>query len=314
MSAVDFSHGLRREYGIDISDDEGPPAPPLPPKPPPPGWMKQIEGIANRRLMAARTNETWPARREILYAIEISASVAADCVVMRLLSHDRKQDGTWTAAAILSLKRAQIAELPDDADREIVAALAGSVEHYGWGGGYTTGQVPSLCEVRQPLSGRIVPLAVRTGRCYLRSAGTSADIGPLEWDDGGAWRFELKMQPRKRTGWQVTGVLRRGDQSMSLAEADLVTEGFVFAHDRVAPLAAGPSFEWIRQFRTSGPLEAPEKDGEALLAALLCAPGAPPVQAPEELPYEQVPVAPRPGLRISGRRSRRRATPGCAVN
>ena len=297
MSAVDLSRGLTREYGIDIPGYV--PEPELPPKPPPPpDWLKQIEGIANRGRTAVRSVEAWPAKRQILYAIDASASAAADCVVLRLNSRDRRQDGTWTAAGKLSLKRSQIAQLPDADDREIIAALAGGTEHYGWGGGYTTGQVPSSCEVRQPLAGKIVRLAVGTGRCYLKPAVSGPEQGPLVWDGGGAWQFALKMQQRERTGWKVAGILRRGEERLELADAALVTEDLVFLAGRVAPLQAGTPFEWIRQFRASGPIEAPEKDGEALLAALLCAPGAPPLEAPEELAYEQVAVVPRPGLRI----------------
>jgi hypothetical protein len=85
---------------------------------------------------------------------------------------------------------------------------------------------------------------------------------------------------------------------MKLSEAALVTPGFVFAGNRVAPLAANVDFAWVEQFRRSGALQAPERDGEAMLATLLCAPGAPPLEGPEELPYEPVSVAPRPRLHI----------------
>jgi len=264
---------------------------------PKPDWLAEIESVANRGLTETRS-ENWPAKRQILYAVDVAASRSAGCVVVRLQSHDRKLDGSWTNPALLSLKRSQIAQLPEAVDREILGALAGGTEHYGWGGGYTTGAVPAALEVRRPLAERIVPLAIGTGRCLLVAADAYARPVPLAWDEGGAWQFALKMRPRERTGWEVVGVLRRGAERMNLSDAALITEDFVFAQGRVAPLDSSATFAWIEMFRHSGAIQAPERDGEAMLATLLCAPGAPPLEGPEELPYEPVSAPPRPGLHI----------------
>ncbi|HKE24563.1 MAG TPA: SNF2-related protein [Bryobacteraceae bacterium] len=294
LSAVKNAGGTFRHADFDLVNV----APPPPPQPARPDWLTEIEDVANRGLNSARAADAWPAKRQILYVVDAGSSVNAGCPVLRLNSHDRKQDGSFTFPVHITLKRSQIAQLPDAADRDILSTLAGGTEHYGWGGGYTTGNVPASFEVRHPLAGRIVPEAIATGRCYLRMPNDSADRGPLVWDDGAEWEFALRMHPRERTGWQVVGILRRGAERMKLSEAALVTPGFVFTGKRVAPLTANVDFAWVEQFRRSGALQAPERDGEAMLATLLCAPGAPPLEGPEELPYEPVSVAPRPRLHI----------------
>jgi superfamily II DNA or RNA helicase len=292
MSAVEGITGKR------IRMDDHPPLP-VPSKPPAkPEWLQQIEVVASKSLASENPADVWPGRRRLFYVVDVNASRSAGSVVLRLYSRDRKADGSWTQATVPTLRRSHIPNLPEALDREILGALAGGVEHYGWGGGYTTGTVPGSMEVGETLADRIVPVLVSTGRCFLREPESAADLGPLAWDDGGPWEFALQMRQRERTGWEVSGVLRRGAERMKLADAPLVTTKFVFTRERVAPLAGHSSFAWIEQFRKSGAIQAPERDGEAMLATLLCAPGAPPLEHPEELPYEHVTVPPRPALRI----------------
>jgi superfamily II DNA or RNA helicase len=292
LSSVMFGAGFS-EAAIETA-----PLPPAPPKPRQPDWLKQISAIASASRVATSQPETWPAKREILYGVDVSSSRSAGAVVLRLWYHDRKADGSFGTHNALSLKRAQIAGLPNPADREILAALAGGTEHYGWGGGYTTGMLPGSLEVRPPLAETLILQIVRTGRCYLRVPDAPFEIGPLAWDDAGAWQFALQMRQRPRTGWEAVGILRRGNERMTVTEPALITQSFVFTRSLVAPLAPGSAFDWLEQIRNGGPIQAPERDGEAMLAALLCSPGAPPLEGPEEISYEEVTAPPRPALRI----------------
>ena len=86
---------------------------------------------------------------------------------------------------------------------------------------------------------------------------------------------------------------------MDLSTAVLVAEGgLVFTRDRVAALAEGTPFEWVLHLRKAGHIQAPEKDKDELLRTLLCSPGLPPLDVPEELGYEEAKVRPRPCLRV----------------
>jgi superfamily II DNA or RNA helicase len=143
-----------------------------------------------------------------------------------------------------------------------------------------------------------VPLAIRTHRCYLRNSREPDDLLPLTWDEGDPWEFALDMR-RGQRGWAVSGILRRREERMDVAAAVLVTQGgLVFAGDRVGTLAEDTRFEWMSHLRKAGSIEAVEEDKDELLAALLCSPGLPALEVPEELRYEEVTFQPRPGLRI----------------
>jgi superfamily II DNA or RNA helicase len=271
---------------------------PVPPPPPPPAWKNDIVAISSRCLQAVRPADEWPGKRDVLYVVDVPGSASAGSLLLRLVSRDRKADGSYTRAVPLALKRSRIAQLPLPEDREIVSALAGGVQQYGWGYSRDSDQVPDSCLVTHPLAGLIMPLAARSGRCYLRNSREPDDLMPLTWDEGDPWEFALEMR-RGRKGWAVAGVLRRRGERMNLAAAVLVTQGgLVFTGDRVGPLAEDTRFEWMSHLRKAGNMEAAEEDKEELLAALLCSPGLPALEVPEELRYEEVTLSPRPGLRI----------------
>src|SRR5207302_7217262 len=147
-------------------------------------------------------------------------------------------------------------------------------QYYGYGSSASYFRVPASCPVTHPLAASIVPRALRTGRCYLRESAESEDLTALAWDEGGAWQFKLAMRRHPDGGWTVSGVLHRREERMDLAAAVLVTQGgLVFTRDRVAALAEGTPFEWVLHLRKAGHIQAPEKDRDEPLAALLCSPG-----------------------------------------
>jgi len=275
------------------------PVPAPKPPPPPPAWKNHIIGIASRSLQAARFADEWSGKREILYVVDVPGSGSAGNVVLKLAMRDRKADGGCTRVAPLALKRSRIAKLPLPEDREIVSALAGAVQYSGWGYTRDDEQVPESYLVAHPLAGAIMPLAARTGRCYSRNGHDPDELVPLAWDESGPWEFGIEMR-RSRKGWALAGVLRRGEERMDLAAAALVTQGgLVFTPGRVAPLAEDAPFQWISHLLSpSGAIEAAEKDTDEFLAALLCSPGLPRLEVPEELRYEEATIQPRPSLRI----------------
>ena len=269
------------------------------PKPAPPAWKEQIIDIADPRVRAGPPAEPWPIKREILYAVDVIASLAASCLILSVGSRDRKADGSWTRVKPLALKHQAVAQLPLAADREILAALGGGLQYWGYLPSPSYSQVPANYAVTHPLAASLMPLACRTGRCYLRSNAEGPDaLTPLTWEEG-PWKFGLEMSRRPGGGWAVSGVLHRGEERMDLATPALVTQGgLVITHGLVAPLAEDARFEWMAHLRKTGPIKAPEKDKDQLLATLLCAPGLPPLEVPEDLAYEEVILSPRPCLRV----------------
>src|SRR5580700_7668404 len=274
-------------------------APKPPPPPRPPEWKKLITGISSLGSQAARFGDEWPSKREVLYVLDVPGSASAGSLVLKLATRDRKADGGYTRVTPLGLKRGRIAQMPLLEDREIVSALAGGVHYYGWGYTRDNELAPESYLVAHPLAAVIMPLAARTGRCYSRNSRDADDLVLLTWDGGGPWEFGIEMR-RSRKGWALAGVLRRGEERMDLASATLVTPGgLVLTRGRIAPLAEDAPYQWISRLRSpAGKIEAEEKDADEFLATLLCSPGLPELDVPEELRYEETTVQPRPGLRI----------------
>jgi superfamily II DNA or RNA helicase len=277
------------------------PPPPARKSPPPktPAWRTQIETLSLLPVQTFVSGRVWPARRQIIYIVDVPASVSTATLVVSITYRDPKADGGWTQHYAINIKRADISQLPVAEDREILSALAGAGEYTSWGAYDTYASVPSVCRVPPALAGMVLQTATRAGRCYLQCKSPSGELAALAWEDG-AWQFGLEMRRRdKKKEWEVAGFLRRGDERMDLAAAALVVQGgLVFTNDRVAPLAEDAPFEWMSWLRKNGGIRAPETDGEALLAALLQSPNLPALEAPEELRFEEVTLQPKPCLHI----------------
>src|SRR5271157_1755260 len=123
-------------------DDRGPRAPlialrasagvPRPAAPKPPVWRQQVREILNSRQVAG-PRDGWPARREILYVVDVPSSLTRAGLILSLQSRDRRADGSWKQERTLSLKREQLTQLPLLEDREILSALAGAKQYYAYG-------------------------------------------------------------------------------------------------------------------------------------------------------------------------------------
>jgi superfamily II DNA or RNA helicase len=278
------------------------PVAPRRPEPPLPSWRSQINNFT-QQLLTTPQPSVWPAKREVAYVVDVPASLNAGTLVLIIGARHRKANGEWTRLTGLGLKLDELARLPLAEDREIVSFLAGNIRdnyyaYYGYG---SPGHVnaPLTYRLLYPLSAQIMSRAARTGRCYLRKIMDSNDLSPLGWDDGGPWEFRLQLRPREPQGWEIRGVLYRGEEHMDLTEPALLLEGgLVFTSGKIAPLAEDAPFQWMFFLRKEGVIVAPEKDRDKLLETLLNSPGLPPLEVPEALRFEEVTVPPRPHLRI----------------
>ncbi len=262
-------------------------------------WVKHLEEISKPPRTAYASSAPWPARRELLYVIDIAASEASESVVLRLESRDRKADGTWAYRGAARLKQSQIEHMPLAEDREILSALAGGKQYWG---PYSSDGYEALAEsflVRYPLAATVVRSAARCGRLFLVKAKMSEPEGPVHWDEDSPWQFRVEIRRSPKRGWSLTGVLQRRDDRLDASAATLVTRGgLVFDGLRVAPLAANTEFHWLTQLGKGRHIDFAERDREAFLEALMRSPNLPPLALPEEWGCEEVTIHPRPFLRV----------------
>ncbi len=265
----------------------------------PPVWLEQVAMIGEAARGVTGPGDPWPERRSILYVINVAATISTGVLILELMTRTLGRNGQWGKLRQLRMVRGQLNTLPESADREIFGLMTGASQHYGWVDTNLYGTIPVSYQLGQALAGLTMPRICATGRCHLRLAADSAEIVPVEWDTGGLWQFRLRLW-REGASWMAGGVLRRGEESMDLKAPVLLTQGgLVFTRDRIAPLDPATNFAWISHLCKNGPIKAPVRDADNLLAALLEHPAAPPLEVPEELRWSEATLTPRSCLRIS---------------
>jgi superfamily II DNA or RNA helicase len=263
-----------------------------------PSWQQQFNEVVAPGSHSVAPESTWPAKREVLYIVDVATSLSGGGLGLRLESRDRKKDGSWTRPKPLAIKRSQIQRLPVTGDQQALSMLAGTQAYaYGYLDPYE--HLPELSMLPPALSAIVMPLMVRTGRCYLRPQNEPEALLPLAWDDGEAWSFGLELGKAEDGQCALTGFFHRGEERMKLAAPLLVAPGLLLTGDRVARCAQEASFEWISALRKKRLIVAPESEKDQFLAALLCTRNLPPLTVPEELKYQELATIPAPRLKIS---------------
>jgi SWIM zinc finger len=227
--------------------------------PKPPSWQQQFSEIVAPGSRPAAPESTWPAKREVLYIVDLAKGLSGGGLCLTLESRDRKKDGSWTRPKALAMKRSQIQRLPVTEDQQVLSMLAGTQTYdYGYLDPYE--RLPELSMLPPALSAMLVPLIVRTGRCYLRPQNEPEALLPLSWDDGEAWSFGLELGKAEDGQCALTGFFHRGEERMKLTAPVLVAPGLLLTRDRVARCAQEASFEWILALRKKCSIVAPESE------------------------------------------------------
>jgi superfamily II DNA or RNA helicase len=259
-------------------------------------WRGRVGSI----LAPPAVTGVWPEGREIVYEIDVAGTLEGRGLAVGLLHRRRRKDGTWGRAQALKVLRRTIDDLPDAADREVLALLFGARQAGPYSYGYDPAEFGGVTSFRVPaaLDTRVVPLLCATGRALLRRS-REAEPEPLAWDDGAPWVFAARARVEGGR-YVIEGTLRRGDEERPLDAPALVTAtGLVILDGRAARFDHGGAFAWAADLRRHRRLEVPEADGAAFRATLVGAARRPPIDLPAEIGIEQVPGEPAPLLRIT---------------
>jgi superfamily II DNA or RNA helicase len=259
----------------------------------PPAWRQRLNEIVPAGSLASAA---WPAQRELLYIVDVPASVSRGSLILDLKTREPKLKGGWKKPATPSLSRAVLSALPNPVDRHILGLLSGTAMNSDWMAYSSYESISSGFRLRHPFASTVMPEITRTGRCMLQLNAADNEWLPLTWDEGEPWRLVLRLQRFEDRKWMLAGFLRRGEEEMDLVAPFLIAEGLVFTRERIALLEDGAPFEWIAALRRLRQIDAPDGDVGQMLAALLEHPLAARIEVPEELHYEEVQPVPRPCL------------------
>ena len=281
----------------------------------PTGWKEQLTALGlDARAILVGAGEEWPTTRRIIYVVDVQATLESQHLILDTLIQDLKQNGEWGKPRKQRLPRWQITNLPDAGDRQIFAMLAGSREQvdYGYYGydyqdAYDT--APFRHRLTAPLPQIVLPLIARTGRCYLKPRSDSDEMSAIEWEEGEAWRFSIRVRrdDARPDQFIVEGDLFRGEERCDLAKAALILQGgLIFTPKSVAALDDGGAFHWVSVLRRVGALFIPEDQAGEFMTEVLSEARPPRLDLPEELRYEEANAKPQPCLTFKAQRQNAR--------
>jgi superfamily II DNA or RNA helicase len=272
---------------------------------PPPIWKKKIEEVKTSMTSRQSYNyDVWPQDREIIYVIDIPATVNQQGLIVEFYSREHKLNGEWKKLKTLNVSRDSIERLPNPVDQQILSLLVGaSGDIYG---SYYYSSASSRFRIRHPLEQMLIPMICRTGRCRLKSVQGLVGEVPVDWDEGDPWQFWVKIHPNDSgEAYMVEGSLRRNEEWKNLDDPKLLlTGGLIFWDNLAARLDDNGAFSWITLLRNEGSLVVPANQKDELLEKILAMPRWPRLDLPGEIHFEEKLLTPLPMIKIKQHENR----------
>jgi superfamily II DNA or RNA helicase len=277
--------------------------------PPPPVWRRTLDALTVPPLLTPSPRGL--AGREVLYLLDVAATLRSRQLSVQIMTGRRLGDGTWDKLSPLKLRADEIPGLPDPGDRQGLALVAAlGRETLRWSMSFYSSQVPAQCEIPPTVAGLLLPVLCATGRFRVHSEPDPAGGTPLEWDSGAPWEIWLEVCEELAEGSPESGncamsaSLRRTDErgdAERLAAQPLPVllgaSGFLLAGGRISALAA-EGLRWAPLLKPEAALRVPAAERFDLLERLLAAPDLPKLDLPASMRLEEIAAVPRPRLRL----------------
>jgi len=264
---------------------------------PQPLWQQQLSTISNS-IKSDRTQlrNNWPEGREIFYIVDPRYSRSSGQLSIEIGYREPKKNGEWSKIKSARIQQSQVAKLPDETDRQLLSALAGARDAYGYG--YNGFELPGRFALSTTLQHFLLPVICATGRCVFHPAEKNAEYEQVNWDDQTTWQFWLVV---KRVGddYELRPVVRNGDKELDFDTVAMTTDAIVIDPDfRAARFDSRGALTWSNGLRQSGDFKVPAADCGELIAHLMDMPSIPNLEIPPELQFERVGFTPKPHLVI----------------
>jgi superfamily II DNA or RNA helicase len=245
-----------------------------------------------------------PEDKEILYLLDLPATLKSRQLTVRLMTGRRQADGGWEAVSPLGLRRDALPQLPDP-DRTLLSLLSlGATETAAqrYQLDVSRDQLPASCALSPQAAKIIVPQLGATDRFRTRPDKETKVGETIAWDAGPPWRLWLEAREEAGGGVRLAASLRRGEERLDPGSAVVLGEsGFLLAQGpvetRVAPFA-DPGSRWIELLEPERAVRVPAAERDELIERLLSAPHLPPLDLPGPMRFEEARSTPRPLLRL----------------
>ncbi len=292
--------------GRDADGDYHPPPRPAP-APKRETWKDQFDALRREVAPTVTSNARAvmrPADRQLVFLVDLQASESYKKLTIDLNCRERKVDGDWSKPQPKNVSAESIAQWADLLERRICALLSGADRterySYGYGHGYSSGSATPSYRIAGPVLDTVLPLLAETGRIFLRRpAQPAAPLEELTPDLDTPWVLSIGVKPgAKSKQWVLGGSLRRGGESMPLAEPALIIPGVVIWNGRLGRFDDAGAFTWVTSLRRIGHIAVPAASADQLIGELYQFPQLPDLELPEELRYAEVTVPPKPRLAV----------------
>ena len=257
-----------------------------------PGWKKAMQKL--RETSSSGASAEWTAERQVVYIVDIPASLDERSVVVRLAIRERKASGEWSRSRTRGVSFPDVTQLADPEDRQLVSLLRGA------GGGTFSPSYDPVFRVPETMRAIVLPMMCATGRALMAADADLDELVELKWDAGEPWVFRVEARRDESLEQYVfAGVLTRGEEHVPVARPLLLaTGGLVFFPGTVARLDDGGAGQWITLLRQQRSILVPFAQAEELLKEMLTLPRLPQMDLPDELQVQTVRATPRPHLRV----------------
>jgi len=262
-------------------------------------WRDTLHQLAGRDVPTPAPALT-PNGKEILYLLDLPATLKSRQLTIRAMTGSRDAEGSWQALSQLALSRSAVPNLPEP-DRTILTLLSlAAAETFGLRSySVYSSQVPAVSPVPPAAAGILLPLLGSTDRFRTRPEKDLKTGVPITWDGGPPWTVWLEVREEADGGCRLAAALRRGEERLAAGVTPVVlgASGYLLAGDRLAPLADAGS-RWTALLDPEKALKIPAAERDELVGRLLASPHLPPLDLPASMRFEEVAVPPRPFLRL----------------
>lgn len=265
-------------------------------------WEAKLAGLQEEMTTpTSGSKKTQGTERQIFYEIDLEASKEGDKLVIQASQRQRRSSGQWGKVKPLKIRPGELDQIEHEDDRVFLSYLAGAIpERNNW----STQQAELRAAAHRfhlpyELGTLILPEMCRSGRLAIAGVDDKA-AQTLEWDEDSPWELTVKVKRNSDgSGWLVTGMLVRDDESLDLSEVPLaVPGGFVVTSDSIARLRDFGAAEWMSMLMSEKSLSIPADDQDDFVDKLLDIPTLPRLELPKELQLEEVRATPSPSLKI----------------
>jgi superfamily II DNA or RNA helicase len=264
------------------------------PAPVPRSWKHLLTRMSQPRMVSMRKTP-WPAGREILYVLENVRRNPGTSLVVQIDFREPRKSGGWKKPKPLAISHEVLSELPDTADRDILARLIGVQRETWYYGPYESIYRFQLGSQEMEA---LLPQISETGRLYFRTPEID-ELRPAHWDTSGAWEFRIEVHHDHEGGqYEVRGIFQRAGERLEISQPEQIfAEGVMVNGEWIVPFHG--AYEWISFFRREDSFFVPEKEADQWLEMMVKLPSLPPLDLPEALQLQEVEAAPRFIARIS---------------